>query len=523
MTLARALQLPLIDAPVRRRARLRPVDAGARPPVPSTEVRRRPQAWLALRFVDLPLMAAMNEPAIDGAIAVVDDDRQRRVMVCNAAAASCGIRPGHSFNAAIALNADVVLLNRHADREDALLKELAIFCNHYSPVVTIASDVELLVEVRGSLRLFGGVTSFLDRLRADFSTRGLHPQIALSPTAQASLWSARCARVGEACVVTPKRLSQVLATLPLAALHWPAQVNQRLQRFGLTTLGELLRMPRDGLTKRIGSELVLELDQARGRAAAVHRVVSAPLVYADHMHLDFEVETAGLLERMLEPRLDRLKRFLQRRAVAVREIEVRLVHRAAPPSSIHVTLASATSDTERMRRLLKEKLHAYQLIAPVRQASVIVQHFESQAGESHALLPDPAHSTELLTQAKAKLLEQLDIRLGAVAVRQPRHYSDRRPERAATCGRPVFSLSTPALPVPPEIAPRPLWLSPAPTPWRRPATCTVVRGPERIRAGWWDEAAVDRSYYVVQVDAGTMLWVFHDHASGGWFKHGVFA
>lgn len=461
---------------------------------------------------------------VTAAVAVVEDDRQRRVMACNGAAARSGIRPGHTFNAAIAINADVQLLSRDSEREHELLLELAIFCNHYSPIVAIASDDELLVEVRGSLRLFGGADAFVARVREDLAQRGWRPQMALTPTVWGSLWSARCTRIDQPTIAKPKDLANTLVRLPVAVLGWPSSVAQRLQRFGVTTVGELLRLPRDGLAKRIGTEHLLQLDQARGRAPIVRETVKAPLTYADHMHLDFEVETAELLERLLEPRLEKLQRFLRNHARAVREVEIRFAHREMPVTSLVVALASATSDIARLRRLLKEKLASHQLVAPVRHATIIVQRLESRVCESESLLPNGAETTLSVDEAKAALLEQLEIRLGHGSVRQPCHRADRRPDRAAASVRASIAPRAPAVAVPSTIAPRPLWLLQAPEPWETPPSFSVIRGPERIRGGWWDPHFVNRSYYVVQLRHGPMLWVFRDAASPSrWFLHGVFA
>ena len=47
-------------------------------------------------------------------------------------------------------------------------------------------------------------------------------------------------------------------------------------------------------------------------------------------------------------------------------------------------------------------------------------------------------------------------------------------------------------------------------------------GPERIEAGFWDDAEVRRDYWVVVLDDGQVLWVFQDLDRGGWAIHGLF-
>jgi protein ImuB len=97
-----------------------------------------------------------------------------------------------------------------------------------------------------------------------------------------------------------------------------------------------------------------------------------------------------------------------------------------------------------------------------------------------------------------------------------------------------------ALPPARPAAPRPLLLLPAPRPLRATAeqpSCdgplTLVTGPERIEAGWWDfdspaagkpRQAVHRDYFVARNPQGQLLWIFRElTAPRGWFLHGFFA
>ena len=51
----------------------------------------------------------------------------------------------------------------------------------------------------------------------------------------------------------------------------------------------------------------------------------------------------------------------------------------------------------------------------------------------------------------------------------------------------------------------------------------LVRGPERIEAGWWDNADVARDYFVAENDHAVRLWVFRELTNPQrWFLHGIF-
>ena len=142
-----------------------PTPAAPSSPQPST--RRRP-VWLAVHLRAWQLhaaLAALGEAAratlSAQPLAVVADDRRATLLAINALAASRGVRIGHSMNAAIALCSSLQFLPRVERHEVALLQSLATVCEHYTSAVSLEPPNELLLEVRGSFRLFGGIDALL--------------------------------------------------------------------------------------------------------------------------------------------------------------------------------------------------------------------------------------------------------------------------------------------------------------------------------------------------------------------------
>ena len=59
---------------------------------------------------------------------------------------------------------------------------------------------------------------------------------------------------------------------------------------------------------------------------------------------------------------------------------------------------------------------------------------------------------------------------------------------------------------------------------QRNGALSLLAGPERIEAGWWDGGDARRDYFVAIDGAGRWLWIFRDpRPPGGWFLHGWFA
>jgi protein ImuB len=535
----KSLTLPLAPThPTKRQTDTRPSTLRAvqpsTAPAPARTARRRRAIWLALHFPDWPLRAALS--ALNDAersalevqpLAVVDADRRSTVLACNKAAASLGIRAGHSINAAIALSANMQFLPRHPTREVELLSDVAELCERYTSAVSLQPPNELVLEVRGSVRLFGGITAFVERIRSDFKQRGFDPQVAMSSTVHSSLWLSRIAEAPK--IVEPRDLIRSIARLPVSILLWPADLQLRLARFGVLTIGDLLRLPRGGLARRIGYERLAELDRAVGRHPEVRQYFAAADHYEDPVTLDFEIETTGLLSVILEKRLRRLQMFLTRRNLAVDGIRIQLRHREQVVTPVMLGLASPTADMHHVSQLMREQLGRVQLPSPVIAFAITVQRLHPACEATHELFSSAGSTDATLvrTDAQARLLEQLRSRLGDSAVTRVQTVADYRPECAHVALSATVQPTTNRKDLPTTLAPRPLWLLSEPRDVRPTALRTMrpeeMVGPEKIETGWWDDQFAVRDYYRLTSSRGALGWVYRDHLrSGQWRLHGLF-
>ena len=39
----------------------------------------------------------------------------------------------------------------------------------------------------------------------------------------------------------------------------------------------------------------------------------------------------------------------------------------------------------------------------------------------------------------------------------------------------------------------------------------LIAGPERIEAGWWDDALITRDYFIAENELGQLLWIYREH------------
>ncbi len=499
----------------------RPRSIVAKPPAISAQ-RQNSSArlWLALYLPDLCLEAL--HPETQQALAVLSvPSRQQRVLGCNLLAREQGVRPGLPANAALALAPNLQLLLRDEAAEARALARLARIALDFSPAVSLQSPSALLLEIRGSLKLFSGAARLQAQFIRSVQLAGHHAQTAVAPTAGAALCLARV-NAGSR-VESAESLPAALAPLPLSCLQWPQKLLRALAEMGVRCFADCIRLPRAGLARRLGSARLAELDQIYGRAPEVRSWYQPEQHFIAELELPAMTAELDLLHQGMEILLGKLGLELRRRQSAVSLVWLRFQHPQQAGSLLRLGLLEATGSTERLLELFAVKLAATTLPAPVLS-------LELRAGLTE--VPDQAQA-DLLSAGSAELeawpvfMARLRARLGDQAVHGLCLKADHRPEHA---WQPVTELlGQPASPGLPIVAQRPLWILAQP---RRlyardgkpsfQGRLQLEQGPERIETGWWDGQDVRRDYYRARNAQGLQLWVFHDLRAATWYLHGLF-
>jgi protein ImuB len=414
------------------------------------------------------------------------------------------------------------------------LEQLATLAQRFTPRVSLAPPDGLLLEVAGSLHLFGGVEGLRHELSGECLRFQLRPVLAFAPTPLAALTAARA---GEALVITDHALLVGrLAPLPIGALRWPEETRARLARAGVRTIGAVLRLPRAGFARRFGVAQLAMLDALTGRSRDVRATHRAPVRFRRRHELDCEVSDHDRLLAACAPLFDALGVFLTAHQRGVVELECRLVHRNAPPTGCVLTLAAPCAGGPQLSALFGERLHVLQLPEPVRAFELRADQLMPLRSPCRGLWQPGEHGGEAGEESEG-LLDRLRARLGPEAVHGLVLRAEHRPEfawavtrppavapRSAALGVHGTALDEAALPT------RPLWLLPTPQPLaaqdglpRRRGPLRLMSEPERIETGWWDGGEVARDYYTAVDRHGVRLWVFRERtAPHRWFLHGVF-
>ena len=429
---------------------------------------------------------------------------------------------------------------------------LAWWALQFTPMVARVDDA-LVLEVSASERLFGGLAALQAAIFKpnEPAAQVEYAQGATSLIALGRLWS---------------HSAEPLNDLPLQSLVAARPHLPTLSRLGVSTWGQLRALPRGGVVRRFGAELVDALDRAYGQRPEVYPWLTLPEVFDAPLELSASVDTAPALLFGARRLLAQLLVWLRARQRGVLALElvwdldarrsnalhVDAHHTGAQQGRLVLRTAQATQDMAHLQRLLGEQLARVTLPAPVLYLRLRSLQTQPMAGESWTLLPQEQRSGDSLHQ----MLERLGARLGADQVLCASPQADQVPERmqrwqpwSAVTG-PDFAIKSGAacalstgarglndaenrglsalLPTWLLASPRKLSVRHGEPQYAGPLT--LLAGPQRIESGWLEGAqqCALRDYFVARSAQAGLVWIYRERLGrsdqgADWYLHGLYA
>lgn len=475
---------------------------------------------------------------------VVSTAAQRRTVehgCCIAFAA--GVRPGMSLAHGRALiRANRVLEIPHEpDRDAAALAALVRWCFRWSPVVRAEPPDGVLLDIAGCEHLFGGEQALAVRVRDQLATLRLTARVGVASTV-GTAWAV--ARFGDRPIigVAAGRERRAIAEFPIAALRAEPEACESLAEVGVSTIGQLLDLPRCALPSRYGEGLLRRIDQALGFIAEpVHGMV-------DQEPLWLALELSGGTTQW-ESVAEAVKRMLGELVVQLRgreagacRLAARFKRLDASPAEITLEVTRPTRARSHLWSLLRPKLERLHLGNGIERIELHALRTAPIIHEQRGIAGiDDDRERQCSESELARMLEAMAARLGQDRVRKAERRPSHRPERAFVT---MPALASSGLPAPVEAASplisRPTVLFDPPERikvvvllpegpllrlWWRDVerTVAVCHGPERVGGEWWLARESSRDYFRVQISTGLWLWVFHEPLGDAWCVQGVWS
>lgn len=445
---------------------------------------------------------------------------------------------------ALAVFPDLVILEQDPHEEGKALQQAVYAALRFTPNIAMRNN-GLVAEVSRSLKLFGGLKKLCQSLNRIVTAQGLQLSAGIAPTATGAWLLARSTPPGMVINGKGEEFRITLDALPVGLLE-SAQLHLEVIRgIGCRTLADLRRLPRKGVARRFGPGLPEELDRAYGDSPDPQKWFETPEDFRQKMKMMGLVENAELLLVPARRMVEQMCGWLVSRHAAVsafsfllhHEYSLRQPHKFTP---ISIRLSEQSSDPVHLMLLLRERLERAEIVAPVCELELAADEITAGADDNLELFPTVQSEATSLN----RFIEKLSARLGPEAITGLKVVSDHRPEysqRLELSGANGLNRLSERAANSQAISlgsPRPAWLKETPLELKVQRSQPVygsplklLAGPERIEAGWWDDVAVARDYFIAENGQGQLLWIYREYdpaekdkgnEGSNWYLQGLF-
>ncbi len=494
-------------------------------------------ACVSIPELPLQLLLRDNPGWRDVPVVVVDDDSPRGVVMWanRAARRSCihvGMRYAVALSLCTDLRAGIVAESRIAESVETLHTALRAF----SPMVEASSDEPGLfwLDVSGLHHLYDSLEAWARAVHQTV-TRQLEAVVAVGfdrlcicAVAKSRALSGRSTSV--VFFESAADESAVAHSISLRDMALIPATCDTLEKLGVITLSDFVRLPAAGVRERFGLEAFrLHQNAARVRSSRLtqtpYREPASETVVFDDPESDLERLTFAL-KSGLHP----LLRTLARRGEALAALALCLkLGRRHEAIDCKVSPATPTLDVVQLVELAHLKLEALNLPAGVTDVVLTAESVPAtneQLGLFESAGRDVAAAGRALARLRAELGEDAVVR----AVQKPAHLPEAQFAWEPTLGvdLPMVAHETHRRPLVRRFFPRVAPLSSPPRALRNDGwqplgtsagAVTSMHGPFVVSGGWW-RREVQRHYYFLELQNQEILWVYFDLGRRQWFAQG---
>ena len=514
---------------------------------------------IACLFVPLfPLAARLrSEPELkDEDLAIFEGNgNAARVVAASRKARKAGVETGMTLPQARARIPKLIARGRDRECERAAQQSLLEVAESFSPRIEDAGEGVAYADLEGHAKLMGGgkprpydadVGAALEAARDLARDIVRAAEKAGLPARVGVAASKLAARIAAGLPDTPAVVpegdeARFLAPLPLERLAPQMEIAATLERWGLTSIGDLAKLPEGEVASRLGEIGRALHAAARGVDPRPLEPYLPPPSFTEGMDLEWPLATLEPFLFLANAALERLLARLEFRALSCTRLEVTLKLDPDGCDARAIALPAPTRDAKTLLTLVRLELEARPPGAPV-CGFVFTAHPDSPRRAQLSLFGPAALSPDRL----ATTIARLAALLGADRVGSPRAVDGHRPERftatgfsppppprerlAPRAGRGLLSVRVLRPPVPLEVIldtkahgarPSTLKSPPEATP-AITGTVRVAAGPWSLEEGWWSDAPADRDYWDVELSGGGLYRIYRERTANAWFADGVY-
>jgi protein ImuB len=395
----------------------------------------------------------------------------------------------------------------------------------HSPRVEEGGPGLVYLDATGLRGLFGDEEQIARRLAGAAAERGLSVRVGIA----GSRISALCAcRWGSAiAIVAPGGEAAYLAPAPVALLGLAPEMEARLGRWGIRTLGQLAALPPAALFERLGSEGPRLQQLARGVDPRPLHPWDPPVAFEESADLDGPVDALGPLADLLAGLAERISDTLVRRGLSAEQFEWSCAMGDRTRHEGRFVPAIPLND----RRVIASLLRMWLEARPPRGVveSVTLRARPVRVPPTQASLTDPPRSARCI----AETIVRLTALVGEEHIGVPVLLDSHRPDAVRLApfvhgtargdgpakGRAALALRRlrPRLPAAITlVAGRPVEIRST----RLGGRIITSAGPWRASGEWWTDAPWLVDEWDVELGDGTLCRLVHDGSA--WWLEGTY-
>ena len=500
---------------------------------------------MKIACLDLPALPLQlvwrTEPALRAqAVVVIDEDRpQGSVLWACERARGAGVLPGQRYAHALSLHRGLRARVVPPEQIEAAITELRGALHALSPRVEPSEEPGTFwLDGEGLERIF------VDRdvrgqawgmaIQRAIGELGFSGAVVVGFSRFATYAIARATRRGITVLRGDADERAAASAVPLARLDVDPKLRDSLARLGVTTLGQMVRLPGGGILERFGREAHRLYQLAAGERWDPLVPVAPPEAPDERVVLDDDEHDIERLVFFLKGAIDRLLDRLAARGRALTALHVELTLRhAVGDTELRadcIKPAAPTLDGRALLRLVHLRLTGMPPAAPVNAARVWADDVHASREQLAMFAAKPRRDLRAADEALARVRAELGDDAVVRAVLREGHLPE------ASFGWERLAHVVQAAPAPRLVRPlvrrlyaRPQLLPPQARQVRDDGWLlwglehgAVVRilGPYIVSGGWWQHE-LHREYHFAELRRGDCLWVFYDRNRRRWFCQGA--
>lgn len=353
-------------------------------------------------------------PALRGKpIAVIGSNERTVVTTSSYEARAFGVKTGMTKYEAKQLCPHIILVAGNTGRYTDTCHRLVEIYRQYTPTVEVYSIDEVFMDVTGSVHLFGGAESLVQKIKADIR-KGLGEMLTCSAGIAPNKLLAKLAsdmkKPDGLVVIRQENIKKLLEYLPVKDLCGVgSRIEARLRDMGIRTCGELGRTPTHALKSRfgaIGERLKL---MAQG-------IDDSPVIPMEHepdaksvghsMTLDMDAYSTETLGRHILQLSEMVGRRMRRNGYTGRTVSLTLRYSNFTTFTKRTTVESYTNNGTDVYLITMDILNAIRLQHPVRLVGVSVSNLARNVAQI------PLFAKDRNKLAAVRVMDEINDRYG---------------------------------------------------------------------------------------------------------------